>query len=246
MRYISTRGLGAPQSAASAVVRGISGDGGLFVPEKIPRLDADLIAGMAAMTYPQVAARVMAPWLSDFSSEQLLDMSQAAYRSFDAEQTVPVVTLPGDRHVLELFHGPTLAFKDVALQFLPRLMAAAAQKAGEARELVILVATSGDTGKAALAGFQDVPGVRIAVYYPDGGVSEAQRLQMVTQEGSNTRVIAVRGNFDDAQTGVKRMLADGALARRLSDRGFAFSSANSINLGRLVPGSPTISGPTPA
>ncbi len=235
MRYTSTRNNGASINAAEAVVRGISDDGGLYVPEQIPSLPSEAIRAMVGMPYHEVAARVMAGWLRGFSFDELLGMCQAAYRSFDTPGVAPLVPLSGGRHILELFHGPTLAFKDVALQFLPRLMTASAQKIGETRELVILVATSGDTGKAALAGFADVPGVKIVVFYPDGGVSEAQRLQMVTQEGDNVHVIAVKGNFDDAQTGVKRMFTDRALAGTLSGRGMAFSSANSINLGRLVP-----------
>ncbi len=235
MRYTSTRDQQASITAAGAIVKGISDDGGLFVPEEIPSLPIDAIRAMVGMPYPEVAARVMAGWLRGFSFDELISMCQAAYRSFDTPGVAPVVPLSGNRYVLELFHGPTLAFKDVALQILPRLMAASAKKTGETRELVILVATSGDTGKAALAGFANVPGVRIVVYYPDGGVSEAQRLQMVTQEGDNAHVIAVRGNFDDAQTGVKRMFGNRALADFLSERGMVFSSANSINLGRLVP-----------
>ncbi len=235
MRYTSTRGRGAPIGAAGAIVKGISDDGGLFVPEAIPSLSAEAIRAMAGMGYPEVAARVMAGWLGDFSLDELLEMCAAAYGAFDVPEVAPLAALSGDRHVLELFHGPTLAFKDIALQLLPRLMAASAKKVGETRTLMILVATSGDTGKAALAGFADVPGVRIAVYYPEGGVSEAQRLQMVTQAGANTAVIAVRGNFDDAQTGVKRMFTSPALRDRLAARSMVFSSANSINLGRLVP-----------
>jgi threonine synthase len=235
MRYTSTRDHQASINAAGAIVKGISDDGGLFVPDEIPSLPIDAIRQMVGMPYPEVAARVMAGWLRGFSFDELLQMCQAAYRNFDTPGVAPVVSLSGNRHVLELFHGPTLAFKDVALQILPRLMAASARKTSETRELVILVATSGDTGKAALAGFAGVPGVRIVVFYPDGGVSEAQRLQMVTQEGDNARVIAVRGNFDDAQTGVKRMIANRALGDHLSELGMLFSSANSINLGRLVP-----------
>ncbi len=235
MRYTSTRDRRVSIDAAGAIVKGISDDGGLFVPEEIPSLPLDAIRAMVGIPYAEVAARVMAGWLRGFSFDELNQMTAAAYRSFDTPGVAPVVSLSGGRHILELFHGPTLAFKDVALQILPRFMAASAKKTGETRELVILVATSGDTGKAALAGFANVPGVRIVVFYPDGGVSEAQRLQMVTQEGDNTCVIAVRGNFDDAQTGVKRMFASAPLRELLSKRGMAFSSANSINLGRLVP-----------
>ena len=235
MRYTSTRDRTVSIGAAGAIVKGISDDGGLFVPEEIPALPPDAIRAMVGIPYAEVAARVMAGWLCEFSLDELYQMTAAAYRSFDTPGVAPLVTLSGGRHVLELFHGPTLAFKDVALQILPQFMAASAKKTGETRELVILVATSGDTGKAALAGFANAPGVRIVVFYPDGGVSEAQRLQMVTQEGENTRVIAVRGNFDDAQTGVKRMFTNAPLRELLLRRGMAFSSANSINLGRLVP-----------
>jgi len=235
MRYTSTRDQQASATAAGAIVKGISDDGGLFVPEEIPSLPADAVRSMIGMPYPEVVARVLAGWLRGFSFDELLQMCQAAYYNFDTPGVAPVVPLSGNRYVLELFHGPTLAFKDMALQILPRFMAAAAKKTGETRELVILVATSGDTGKAALAGFAGVPGVRIVVYYPEGGVSEAQRLQMVTQEGANAHVIAVKGNFDDAQTGVKRMFTNRELGNLLTSRGMVFSSANSINLGRLVP-----------
>jgi threonine synthase len=235
MRYTSTRDFQTSINAAGAIVKGISDDGGLFVPDEIPSLPTEAIRQMVGMPYPEVAARVMAGWLRGFSFDELLSMCQAAYRSFDTPGVAPLVPLSGNRHVLELFHGPTLAFKDMALQVLPRLMSASAKKVNETRELVILVATSGDTGKAALAGFANVPGVRIVVFYPDGGVSEAQRLQMVTQEGANAHVIAVRGNFDDAQSGVKRMFTNKPLQDLLSERGMVFSSANSINLGRLVP-----------
>ena len=235
MRYISTRDTASAVSGAQAIVSGISPEGGLFVPAQCPVFSAAEIESLRAMSYVRRAAFVLAPWLPEFSGDELSAMCASAYARFDEPAVTPVVDLPGDVHVLELWHGPTLAFKDVALQLLPRLMTASAKKIGEKREILILVATSGDTGKAALEGFRDVPGVRICVFYPKDGVSEAQRLQMVTQEGQNTRVVAVRGNFDDAQTGVKRIFTSKDCQAALGAQGTMLSSANSINLGRLIP-----------
>ncbi len=234
MIYTSTRG-GQPISAAQAIVRGLGEGGGLFVPEAFPLVSMEEIVSMANMSYVERAVCVLKRYLTDFSEQQLREMAESAYARFDTEAVAPLHALKDDVQVLELWHGPTLAFKDVALTLLPHLMTASARATGEEREILILVATSGDTGKAALSGFQDVPGTGCAVFYPKGGVSEAQRLQMVTQRGENTHVIAVRGNFDDAQTGVKRIFADKEAADRLNEKGVVLSSANSINWGRLVP-----------
>ncbi len=234
MNYTSTRG-GLQVSAAQAIVRGLGEGGGLFVPAAFPVIPMEEIAAMAKMSYVERAVCVLKRYLTDFSEEELFGMAKAAYDRFDTEAVAPLYPLKDGVRVLELWHGPTLAFKDVALTLLPHLMTASARATGEEREILILVATSGDTGKAALSGFQDVPGTGCAVFYPKGGVSEAQRLQMVTQRGENTHVIAVRGNFDDAQTGVKRIFSDEKAAAMLNEKGVVLSSANSINWGRLVP-----------
>lgn len=231
MRYVSTRDDTARASGAQAIVSGLAPDGGLYFPEHMPRFAPEGLAALLTADYPTRAAHILAQWLTDFALPDLLGMCRAAYAGFD----LPVKALGDGLHALELFHGPTLAFKDVALQLLPHLLKASGEFVGESRDILILVATSGDTGKAALEGFADVPGVSICVFYPEGGVSEAQRLQMVTQTGDNTRVVAVRGNFDDAQTGVKKIFTDPAIAALLDERGVVLSSANSINLGRLLP-----------
>ena len=231
MRYLSTRG-GEPVSAAEAIVRGISPSGGLYVPESYPSVPPDPKAGAK---YTDVALRVMRGYLPETDEAQLRQMLTSAYASFDAPEVTPLVKLSETEHILELWHGPTMAFKDVALQMLPYLMRDSLQKTGETKRVYILVATSGDTGKAALEGFRDVEGTRVLVFYPYGGVSEAQRLQMVTQEGKNVDVCAVHGNFDDAQTGVKQIFASKEIASRLAEKGWRLSSANSINFGRLLP-----------
>ncbi|MDO4573102.1 MAG: threonine synthase, partial [Clostridia bacterium] len=232
MRYLSTRG-GPAVSGAEAIVRGICPSGGLYVPERYPRLDMAALA--AAEDYAALAAEVMAPFLPETSKERLTAMIQSAYAGFDTPLVAPLRALGAKESVLELWHGPTMAFKDLALQMLPRLLRDSLDRIGERRCVYILVATSGDTGKAALEGFRDVEGTRVLVFYPSGGVSEAQRLQMVTQEGGNLDVCAVRGNFDDAQTGVKRIFASPEAAERLDGLGYRLSSANSINFGRLLP-----------
>lgn len=234
MMYTSTRG-GESLSAAQAIVRGLGEDGGLFVPESFPEFSPAEIGEMAAMSYVERAARILGRFMTDFSDEQIRRMVEAAYARFDTPAVAPLRPLREGVQVLELWHGPTLAFKDVALTLLPHLMTASARATGERREILILVATSGDTGKAALSGFQDVEGVSCAVFYPKGGVSQAQRLQMITQRGENTHVIAVHGNFDDAQTGVKRIFSDPEAAQKLNAHGTVLSSANSINWGRLAP-----------
>ena len=234
MPFISTRGA-EPVSAPQAIVRGIAADGGLYAPVSLPRLEKSDFSALAAMDYPSRAARILSLLLDGFTEEELLPMARAAYSRFDDEKVAPVRGLSGGRWVLELYHGPTLAFKDMALQFLPWLMTASARKQGEEREIAILTATSGDTGKAALEGFQDVPGTSVTVFYPQGGVSAVQEKQMVTSQGKNVHVVAVKGNFDDAQTGVKTLFRDAAFIEKMNALGKTLSSANSINLGRLAP-----------
>ena len=232
--YRSTRSNGAPVTASQAILKGLSDDGGLFVPDHIPTLDKSL-KELAGMTYQQVAYEVMKLFLTDFTEEELKNCINSAYDSkFDTEKIAPLVKAD-DAYYLELFHGSTIAFKDMALSILPHLMITSARKNNIKNEIVILTATSGDTGKAALAGFADVKGTRIIVFYPKNGVSPIQEKQMVTQKGANTFVVGIHGNFDDAQTGVKKIFSDKELAKEMDDKGFQFSSANSINIGRLVP-----------
>ncbi len=232
--YNSTRSKGISIKASQAILQGLSEDGGLFVPDHIPALDRSL-EELAQMDYRQVAIEVMKLYLTDFTEEELKGCIEKAYDGkFDTERIAPLREA-GGAYYLELFHGPTIAFKDMALSILPHLMIAAARKNNVKNEIVILTATSGDTGKAALAGFAGVEGTRIVVFYPKDGVSAIQEKQMVTQKGENTLVVGIHGNFDDAQTGVKRIFADKELAREMEGKGFQFSSANSINIGRLVP-----------
>ena len=232
--YKSTRSDSAPVTASRAILMGLAEDGGLFVPTEFPVLDKSL-SELAKMDYQSVAYEVMKLLLSDFTEKELKSCIRNAYgTSFDTEEIVPLRRAEGAWY-LELFHGPTIAFKDMALQILPHLMTTAARKNGENKEIVILTATSGDTGKAAMAGFANVPGTRIMVFYPKNGVSSIQEKQMLTQKGVNTRVVGIRGNFDDAQTEVKRIFSDEALRAEMAEKGFVFSSANSINIGRLVP-----------
>ncbi len=239
MNYISTRGYDRKYTAAEAIITGIAPDGGLFVPETIPQISAGEIEEMKNMQFFQISARVLSKYLTDFTEAELLEFAQAAYDEEKwGENPIPLVQLNAynDReYILELWHGPTCAFKDVALQMLPHLMTASVKKTGINKKICILTATSGDTGKAALEGFKDLPGTEIIVFYPTGGVSDAQKLQMVTTEGSNTHVIAVNGCFDDAQTGVKKIFGDEAFAAKLDENGIMLSSANSINWGRLAP-----------
>ena len=237
MHYVSTRNPDTRLSAAQAIVQGLSRDGGLFLPEEIPQLTMDEIKALAALSYPERAAKLMKRYLDEFTEEELLGFAKSAYgpAKFDTPAAAPVVKLTENTYIQELWHGPTCAFKDMALQMLPYLLTASLRKTGEEKTVCILVATSGDTGKAALEGFRDVDRTKILVFYPDGGVSEMQKLQMVTQEGKNVGVCAVRGNFDDAQTGVKRIFSDEALREELAGRGYFLSSANSINWGRLLP-----------
>jgi threonine synthase len=235
--YISTRGGQERFSAAEAIKAGLAPDGGLLVPETLPRIDDGFLAELVPLDYHRRATRVLQFFLDDYSPAEIEACVQAAYpeTKFDHSAVAPLVALTDSAHVLELWHGPTSAFKDMALQMLPQLLSLALTKTGETAEIVILVATSGDTGKAALEGFRDVEQIRIIVFFPHEGVSEVQRLQMVTQEGRNVTVVAVRGNFDDTQTGVKNIFNDKAFNARLLTRGFKLSSANSINWGRLLP-----------
>ena len=232
--YKSTRGTKRAYTASEAILKGLSEDGGLFVPDKIPALDIPL-SRLAEMSYQETAYEVMSRFLTDFTEEELKNCIANAYDDkFDTEKIAPLVEKNGVFY-LELFHGATIAFKDMALSILPHLMTTAARKNRVKNEIVILTATSGDTGKAAMAGFADVPGTRIIVFYPKNGVSPVQEKQMVTQKGKNTYVVGITGNFDDAQSGVKKMFNDRELAEQLDKAGFQFSSANSINIGRLVP-----------
>ena len=232
--YKSTRGGESGVPASRAILEGLAKDGGLFVPEKIPALDVSL-KELSGMSYQETAYQVMKLFLTDFTEEELRKCIAGAYDGkFDTEVIAPLAKVE-DAYYLELFHGATIAFKDMALSILPHLMTTAAKKNQIRNEIVILTATSGDTGKAALAGFADVPGTRIIVFYPKNGVSPIQEKQMVTQKGDNTLVVGIHGNFDDAQSGVKAIFGDRALAEELDRAGFQFSSANSINIGRLVP-----------
>ncbi len=232
--YSSTRGAQGQIKASEAILRGLSPDGGLYVPDHIPQLEKSL-REIAELDYQETAYEVMKLLLTDYTEEELKYCISHAYDSkFDTEEIAPLSEVDGAFY-LELYHGATIAFKDMALSILPYLMTTAAKKNNVKNEIVILTATSGDTGKAALAGFADVPGTRIIVFYPKHGVSPIQEQQMVTQKGKNTCVIGIEGNFDDAQTGVKKIFTDKELAKELDAKGFQFSSANSINIGRLVP-----------
>lgn len=234
LKYRSTRGLESGVSASEAIVKGLAGDGGLFVPERIPTMKKS-INELSEMSYQDLAYEVMSLFYQDFTEEELRACINSAYdKKFDTEAIAPTVKV-GDTYLLELFHGSTIAFKDMALSILPYLMKTAAKKIGIKNDIVILTATSGDTGKAALAGFADVEGTSIVVFYPKDGVSPIQKQQMVTQKGDNTHVVGIEGNFDDAQNGVKEIFADKDFAKLLDDNGFQFSSANSINIGRLIP-----------
>ena len=237
MHYVSTRNPDTRLSAAQAIVQGLSRDGGLFLPEEIPQISLEDIKALSLLPYPARAAKLMKLYLDEFTEEELLRFAEKAYGAakFDDPKAAPVKPLGENRYILELWHGPTCAFKDMALQMLPYLLTASLQKTGEKKTDCILVATSGDTGKAALEGFRDVDHTKILVFYPDGGVSEIQKLQMVSQEGKNVGVCAVRGNFDDAQSGVKRIFSDPILREELARRGYFLSSANSINWGRVLP-----------
>ena len=236
MKYISTRGNNQELTAAEAIIQGLADDGGLFVPETMPKVDMAFIEGLKNLSYQQRAVKVLSKFLTDYTQAEIEGCVERAYgdQKFDDEAIAPVNMLK-NVSVLELWHGPTSAFKDMALQLLPQLLSTALKKTKAKNEVMILVATSGDTGKAALEGFKDVPQTKIMVFYPDNGVSRIQRLQMVTQQGGNVAVTAVKGNFDDAQSGVKEIFSDKAFNAQLNEKGVSLSSANSINWGRLVP-----------
>ena len=237
MQYVSTRNKHYRCSAAGAIAQGLAPDGGLLTPEVLPKLSPNGLTTMTDMSYQQRAVFVMNSFLDDFTAFELSGYANQAYGpdKFDVKEVAPVHQVDDSTYCLELWHGPTCAFKDMALQMLPHLLTASLEKTEEKRTVCILVATSGDTGKAALEGFKDVPKTRILVFYPEGGVSDIQKLQMCTQEGENVGVCAVVGNFDDTQTGVKTLFSDEVLRQTLAERGYFFSSANSINWGRILP-----------
>ena len=232
--YKSTRNSDKTVTASQAILKGLADDGGLFVPVSVPKLDVTMDE-LKDMSYQETAYAVMKQFFTDFTEKELKHCINSAYDSkFDTEVIAPLVKV-GDTYHLELFHGATIAFKDMALSILPHLLTTSAKKNQVKNEIVILTATSGDTGKAALAGFADVEGTKIIVFYPKNGVSPIQEKQMVTQKGDNTFVVGIHGNFDEAQTGVKQMFSDPEMKAELLQAGYRFSSANSINIGRLVP-----------
>ncbi|MBQ8409668.1 MAG: threonine synthase [Clostridia bacterium] len=237
MNYTSTRGRsGETLSAAQIIKQGLAKDGGLFIPQEIPALTESDVKALCAMSYPERAATILSKYLTDYTYDELLADCKAAYCSDSFPGgAAPVVKARDGIYSLELWHGPTAAFKDMALQIMPRLLSRALTKTGEKRTALILVATSGDTGKAALEGYKDIDGIRMMVFYPTGGVSRVQKLQMATQTGNNVSVVAIRGNFDDAQSGVKKIFSDSDAVAFLDENGHFFSSANSINWGRLAP-----------
>ena len=232
MQFFSTRDHNRVVSASQAIAQGLSDEGGLFVPQSFPQVD---VKAICALDYPEMAAAIVGQYLTDYSQEFLQEAAKATYGAAFGGKAGYLAPVSDEVYALELWHGPTCAFKDYALQLMPKLLVEAKKNLDRTEKTLILVATSGDTGKAALDGYHDIPGVEIAVFYPTGGTSEIQRLQMATQEGANVAVYAVRGNFDDAQTGVKKVFGDKAIAAELEQRGIRLSSANSINWGRLVP-----------
>lgn len=239
MKYYSTRNENPSanelKSSAEVIIEGIAPDGGLYIPESIPQIDSEFIEKLKSMSYPDRAAEVLSLFLTDFTKTELRNACNAAYSSDKFGSSPAPVVNAGDNRFLELWHGPTKAFKDMALQLMPRLLSMSLEKTGEKNDALILVATSGDTGKAALEGYSDVPRTSIAVFYPIDGVSEMQKMQMATQKGDNVYVCSIKGNFDDAQSGVKKIFADSAIVSALADKGLFLSSANSINWGRLAP-----------
>ena len=237
MMYQSTRDASHKKYSAAEVIKmGLAPDGGLFIPESIPTLTADEISALCKESYPVRAAKILGKFLTDYTYEELLSDCEAAYaESSFPGGAAPLVHVHDSIYSLELWHGPTAAFKDMALQIMPRLLSRAIVKTGETRDALILVATSGDTGKAALEGYKDINRIKIMVFYPVDGVSRVQKLQMATQTGGNVNVCAIRGNFDDAQTGVKKIFGDAEMAEKLNAKGYVLSSANSINWGRLAP-----------
>ena len=240
MKYTCTRNRLESVDSAQAIAQGISASGGLFVPEEFPQISGEELAAMQHLSYTELAAAILKRFLTDFTPEEIRDCVEAAYGGgkFSGGHPAPLVTLQDGettQYALELWHGPTCAFKDMALQLLPHLLVKSLQKTHPDTTAVILVATSGDTGKAALEGFRDVAGTRVLVFYPENGFSPMQKRQMVTQEGNNVAVCAIEGNFDDAQTAVKGLFTDDSMKQLLSQHGMMFSSANSINWGRLLP-----------
>lgn len=237
MFYTSTRDKSIKVSAARAIAQGISEEGGLFVPVEMPRFSIEKISSMVSMSYIDRAKTVLKEFLTDFTEDELNYCVEGAYASekFSSEKIAPTVNVSGNKNILELWHGPTCAFKDMALQLLPYLMTVSAKKTADGKTIVILVATSGDTGKAALEGFKNVEHTKILVFYPVDGVSPMQKLQMTTQEGDNVAVCAINGNFDDAQSAVKSIFTNAQIKEELTEKNMMFSSANSINWGRLVP-----------
>ena len=237
MKYYSTRDRSLRYDSAEAIKMGLSRDGGLLTPTEIPQIDRAFLESLVPLRYQERTAKVMGLYLTDYTEEELLGFAENAYgpEKFDTPAVAPLRAVDEKTYCLELWHGPTSAFKDMALQMLPQLLSAALRKTGEDKTVCILVATSGDTGKAAMEGFADVPQTKIMVFYPKDGVSAIQEAQMVTQDGGNVGVCAVVGNFDDAQTGVKRIFSDKAIRATLADRGYFLSSANSINWGRILP-----------
>ena len=237
MQYLSTRDSQCRVESTQAISRGISVEGGLFVPETLPAITLDTIQSMTKMSYVERAKYVLSLFLTDFTPEEIAYCAENAYTAekFGSDQIAQISKVEEGEYLLELWHGPTCAFKDMALQILPYLLTTSAKKAAAGKEIVILVATSGDTGKAALEGFKDVPGTKMVVFYPQDGVSQMQKRQMTTQEGNNVAVCAIEGNFDDAQTGVKKIFTDQAVVEKLAQHNMIFSSANSINWGRLLP-----------
>lgn len=234
MNFISTRG-GEVVSGARAIVQGLSSNGGLFVPEKFPVMTAEELDAMLSMNYPERATKVLMKYLDDYDEGELLSACEKAYAEFEGGDPAPLVKIDDGMYILELFHGPTCAFKDMALKLLPYLLRKGCDICGIEEEILILVATSGDTGKAALEGFKDADGIKIMVFYPDEGVSKMQKLQMCTQEGKNVNVVAIKGNFDDCQSAVKVIFNSQEYAQILKEKGVLLSSANSINFGRLAP-----------
>ena len=237
MQYLSTRDSKCRVESTQAISRGISAEGGLFVPETLPSITLDTIQSMTGMSYVERAKYVLSLFLTDFTPEEIAYCAENAYTTekFGSDKIAQISKVEPGEYLLELWHGPTCAFKDMALQILPYLLTTSAKKAAAGKEIVILVATSGDTGKAALEGFKDVPGTKMVVFYPQDGVSQMQKRQMTTQEGGNVAVCAIDGNFDDAQTGVKKIFTDQAVVEKLAQHSMIFSSANSINWGRLLP-----------
>ena len=235
MRFISTRGNAEVSCAAMAIAKGLADDGGLFVPEKFPQVGIDGIEKMLDMDYAERACFVLSNYLEEYDYESLLTACKNAYSKFEDSDAAPLVKIDDKTFIMELFHGPTLAFKDVALTLLPYLLRRGCDISGIKEDVLILVATSGDTGKAALEGFKDADGIKIMVFYPSEGVSDMQKLQMCTQEGSNVNVVAVKGNFDDCQTAVKKIFVSKEMASELLKNNVVLSSANSMNFGRLAP-----------